>query len=264
MWFLPWDFPLSEPAWRKSWYKDATGYERGLAEHKASHKPMLLYFYTDWCPHCRNLDRRMFSTSEFQARFPSLIKVRVNPERSAGNRDLGNRFKVSRYPSMFVFEEDEPRHVPNYTETKVLYDALAGGNPDDPVERGSSLDERSRRNPNDYEPHYLKGVELVEQKRKVEATFEFQTALRLQPNPESYDYLAWLALEKEDWGDALDYANKLIDLDPQYDSGRGYMLRCWTNEGMGKAFEAYRDAGSACDLGDKSACEYKEQLRANQ
>ncbi len=33
------------------------GYEDGLREAVTSHRPVCLYFYTTWCPHCRNFER---------------------------------------------------------------------------------------------------------------------------------------------------------------------------------------------------------------
>ncbi len=32
-------------------------FEQGLAEAKASRRPICLIFYTDWCPHCRNYQK---------------------------------------------------------------------------------------------------------------------------------------------------------------------------------------------------------------
>ena len=32
----------------RGWYQGAAGYEQGVAEHNTTHKPILVYFYTDW------------------------------------------------------------------------------------------------------------------------------------------------------------------------------------------------------------------------
>jgi len=36
---------------------DWLGYEDGLREASVSHRPVCLYFFTTWCPHCRNFER---------------------------------------------------------------------------------------------------------------------------------------------------------------------------------------------------------------
>jgi thiol-disulfide isomerase/thioredoxin len=45
-----------------------TDYDEALAESTRSGKPVLTLFTgSDWCPHCRTLEERVFSTSEFES-----------------------------------------------------------------------------------------------------------------------------------------------------------------------------------------------------
>jgi tetratricopeptide (TPR) repeat protein len=242
------------------WYKGAAGYDRGMAEHNNMHRPMLVYFYTDWCPHCRDLERRAFSAREFRDRFASLIKVKVNTEGGSSERAVTHRYYSGRYiPAVFLVAEGTgPRLIPNYRDTAEFFAAIDGHDAGDAIESQRSLLDRG----NAAEPHFLNGVALVNQGRRVEAAFEFQTSVQIRPNAQSYDYLAWLALEKADWGAAVDYAAKIIDIDPNYDHGRGYTLRAQAYRQMGKNFEASVDADRACNLGDKDACKFSEELRA--
>ena len=49
----------------EEWFTD---YDEALAESTRSGKPVLTLFTgSDWCPHCRTLEERVFSTSEFES-----------------------------------------------------------------------------------------------------------------------------------------------------------------------------------------------------
>jgi tetratricopeptide (TPR) repeat protein len=72
---------------------------------------MVVYFFTDWCGYCKRIDRDLFSSVEVDRYFSrSAFRVRVNPEESASNRMLADRFGVNGYPSFFVVPtgSDEP------------------------------------------------------------------------------------------------------------------------------------------------------------
>jgi tetratricopeptide (TPR) repeat protein len=256
------------------WYHDSVGYEQAISEHQRTHNPVLVYFYTDWCPHCRELERNVFSSPDFREHFASLIKVKINPESGHREHGLGKQFHIAGYPSLFVIDsESKPRRVPRYKDRHDFFAAIEGQYVGDAIQRGFSFLDRGKAvqaggefdraillNPNDPEPHYWKGCALLDSGRRVEAKYEFQTAIRLGPHAPSYDNLAWLAVDKRDWGEALDYATKLIAINPRYEQGRGYYLRAYAYSGMGKTFEAYQDAASACELGNKEACKMRDQL----
>ena len=103
------------------WYHGADGYDRALAEHTALHKPMLVYFYTDWCLYCRSLDG-VFQSKNFRTRYASMVKVKINPETGWREHALADRFHI-----------------------------------------------------------------------------ELRNAVKEQPDVVAFDYLAWIALDKEDW-----------------------------------------------------------------
>jgi tetratricopeptide (TPR) repeat protein len=258
------------------WLHGRSGYQRAIAEQNSTRKPVLLYFYTDWCPYCRKLEKTIFSTAEFRGQSASFIRVKVNPETARSDKELADQFHVTGYPTVFVLDGAEPRRVPHYTEAKDYLAAIEGRDVSGAMMSGYSLldkgkneqagdefDRAARLDPQSPEPHYWKGVSLVEKGERVMATFEFQKAVRLKPHAESYDYLAWLALEKGDWGEARQYATKLIEINPRYENGRGYALRAEALARMGKAFEAAQDAARACDLGDQDACNMKNALRGS-
>jgi thiol-disulfide isomerase/thioredoxin len=76
------DWNASEVAW--------AGYEAGLAEAKRQGKPVLLVFYTDWCPHCHNYSR-LFHDPEVVRLSRAFVMVRVERD---GNRDISAVYAI--------------------------------------------------------------------------------------------------------------------------------------------------------------------------
>jgi len=92
---------LPRPA-RASWYEDAAGYEYALRRQRSDHVPVLVYFRTDWCPHCRVLDG-LLDMPEVRSRLSDYLKVRINPEHGAAERRLFEKEYGSRgYPALFL------------------------------------------------------------------------------------------------------------------------------------------------------------------
>lgn len=55
-------------------------YEEGLKEAAAAKKPVLLVFYTEWCPHCRNY-QRVFHDPRIVAAAKDFVMVRIDRDR---------------------------------------------------------------------------------------------------------------------------------------------------------------------------------------
>lgn len=56
-------------------------YEAGLAEARAQKKPILLVFYTEWCPHCRNY-QRVFHDPRVVAAAKDFVLIRIDRDRA--------------------------------------------------------------------------------------------------------------------------------------------------------------------------------------
>jgi len=95
------------------WYEGADGYNQAESQHRESQTALIVYFYTDWCPYCQQLNRDLWPSEEVHESLRSVLKVRVNPENGPDSRALANRFGVHGYPEVFVLpaQSDEPTRI---------------------------------------------------------------------------------------------------------------------------------------------------------
>jgi thiol:disulfide interchange protein len=84
------------------WLEGADGYAEAQRLAKASGRPVVVYFYTDWCHFCRELERELLETPHVRAYLRGLVKVRVNPEAGPAEGAVGERHGVTSYPGFFI------------------------------------------------------------------------------------------------------------------------------------------------------------------
>lgn len=65
-------------------------YDDGLAAAKKEKKPVLLIFYTEWCPHCTNYSK-VFHDPKVVAKSKELVMVRLDADK---NKELGQKYAV--------------------------------------------------------------------------------------------------------------------------------------------------------------------------
>jgi thiol:disulfide interchange protein len=79
-------FALTAPALAGGDWNDANvawkSYEEGLKEAKSTNKPVLLVFYTEWCPHCNNFSQ-IFHDPGVVSLSKSFVMVRVDNDKDA-------------------------------------------------------------------------------------------------------------------------------------------------------------------------------------
>ena len=83
------------------WLEGASGYAQGRAEAVASHKPMVVFFYTDWCGYCIKFSKNVLANPEVQKSLATFVKVRVNPEKGARENQLADQFGINGFPSVY-------------------------------------------------------------------------------------------------------------------------------------------------------------------
>jgi len=122
-----------EAALFDDWWSGASGYERALAQHERSGWPMLVYFYADWCPYCRQLDTATLATATVQQTLRRFVKVRINPERGRSELELARQFRIAGYPSLFIIpaaaSTPRPLTIPATPEAFAKACSALGGSP---------------------------------------------------------------------------------------------------------------------------------------
>lgn len=63
-------------------------FEKGLAEAKEKKKPILLVFYTEWCPHCTNYSK-VFHDPKVVEQSKSFVMIRLDKDQ---NKELSGKY----------------------------------------------------------------------------------------------------------------------------------------------------------------------------
>ena len=111
---------LAGPADR--WLHGATGYARALELQRELKVPLVVYFYTDWCPYCQALDNDYLTAAPVQQYLRGVVKVRINPELGPAEEDIAGQYSVRGYPAFFIIREPNsmPRKVHPFRRGKNL------------------------------------------------------------------------------------------------------------------------------------------------
>lgn len=84
------------------WLYGSAGYARAVELQRELKVPLVVYFYTDWCPYCHALDNDYLPAAPVKQYLRGVVKVRINPEHGRAEREIANRYGVRGYPSFFV------------------------------------------------------------------------------------------------------------------------------------------------------------------
>lgn len=95
------------------WYSDHAGYARAVQISREENAPILIYGYTDWCGFCKKLKREMLSDPGVKDTLLGYVKVKINPEHSAADQKLFERWGGTGYPTLFI--QNGPNAIPQKT-----------------------------------------------------------------------------------------------------------------------------------------------------
>ena len=104
------------------WLEGASGYARAVKLQQELKVPLIVYFYTDWCPYCQELDTEYLTHPAVEAYLRGVVKVRINPENGPAEREIGRRFDVTGYPRFYVIRTPTsvPRNLQPFRQSGVL------------------------------------------------------------------------------------------------------------------------------------------------
>jgi thiol:disulfide interchange protein len=94
------------------WYEDKPGYDKALADQKADNKPVLLYIYAPWCPHCKRFSAEVLADKTIQQFIQAYPHVRVAPDHGKQEQQIMADFGAQGYPAFYVI-------MPNGKRTQV-------------------------------------------------------------------------------------------------------------------------------------------------
>ena len=102
--------------------------DAAFASAKAQNKPVFLYWGAVWCPPCNQVKATIFSRQDFIERSRFFVPVYIDGDSASAQR-LGDRFKVSGYPTMILFTPDgsEITRLPGEVEVDQYMRVLAMG-----------------------------------------------------------------------------------------------------------------------------------------
>ena len=102
--------------------------DAAFALAKAQNKPVFLYWGAVWCPPCNQVKATIFNRQDFVERSRFFVPVYIDGD-TASAQKLGDRFKVSGYPTMILFKPDgsEITRLPGEVEAGQYMRVLAMG-----------------------------------------------------------------------------------------------------------------------------------------
>ncbi|MFA6094052.1 MAG: thioredoxin family protein [Elusimicrobiota bacterium] len=101
-------------------------FEEVLRAAKAQGKPILLEFYTTWCPPCREMERSVLPDAGVQKALSSFVFARYDNDSEPG-WSLNRRFNIRNFPTFIyldVFGREKDRRLGSYDSTAEMIAAL--------------------------------------------------------------------------------------------------------------------------------------------
>lgn len=277
-----------------AWYQGPSGYERAKSEQAASGAPMLVYFGTDWCPHCRELETGLLSHDATTEVLEPLPKVQINPEKNRASAHLGRQYRVRGYPSLFLVTADGKTtklsvHRKSAGGSRLMTAAelrsyveqvsgWSGGQPSGgPAEETEEPEEPdiseaiARIQESGDHAQALETLNASIEKEPSNARLYYQRGVSRKElrkiRDARRDFEVAIALDGDLHEARLalgelyvelqmwdDALRQLARLIDAHPSGRAYFLRAVAYKGTGLPDRARDDFAAACNLGNKDAC----------
>jgi thiol:disulfide interchange protein len=92
-----------------SWLEDAPGMAEAARLYQEAARPVFVYFYTDWCPYCRQFERELLSAEPVEDYFDGIVTVRINAEKGPAEAEISRRYGVRGFPALFMLSSESGR-----------------------------------------------------------------------------------------------------------------------------------------------------------
>ena len=86
-----------------NWEKN---FETALKKAQENNKTIFIYFWTDWCAPCKQLDGIVFSDTLLGAAINQYICLKLNAEKGEGI-NLRNKYNIGGYPTFLFIDKNE-------------------------------------------------------------------------------------------------------------------------------------------------------------
>ena len=87
----------------EGWENDSQGLYGALRTiDEGDDRPMVVYFYTDWCGYCRQFEKELLGTVPVKRYLGEILAVRINPENGDQEQKIGQYYGVGGFPAFFV------------------------------------------------------------------------------------------------------------------------------------------------------------------
>ncbi|HVQ28810.1 MAG TPA: thioredoxin family protein [Vicinamibacteria bacterium] len=261
------------------WLTGASGYEDAVRRRQASSAPLVLYFFTDWCPYCKAVDRDLFSSAEAD-RYMSraVVRVRINPEEGDAERRLADQFHVTGYPTFLVlpasstdpqrcslFREGRdrkpasPQQLQDRIEAENLrnaqrliregYERRRAG---DPAGAVALLDQAVAAAPQEADGWLQRAYAREEQGALDGALADYGIVALLRKDSIAHERAVYDLLQAKRFDEAVACATEWMEREPR--GLKPVRQRAWAHHQRGDEIRAREDAQRCCALGDHAAC----------
>jgi tetratricopeptide (TPR) repeat protein len=268
------------------WQSGADGYARAEREHQEATVPLLVYFRTDWCPYCKQLDEQVLSSFAVD-RFlrDHMTRVKVNPEDGPAEKAIFDRYGGTGYPTVVMtlpgdgpeklslqkrqkpdvefFSGDELVERLNKTLSaaaqRLVYDGAQRRKAGDVAGALSLLDRAVALQPEEPDTYAQRAIARAEGQDVDRALGDLRRALDLRPRDLGlYRTVDWVLGRQQRWDEITACWSDLIAQEPG--NAAAYFERGGAHHRRGDRARARADAEKACSLGATEACRVARQL----
>ena len=236
-----------------SWYEGAAGYRDAKRRAAASEAPMILYFRTEWCGFCRDVERNLFPKPAAVNVMKGFVKVSINPEEGDAEQALFDQYRGRGFPTFMV--EPTDRMPLRISVTR----APSADNPLRNVSADTLVTRLERFLPPEPEPlltsaadYYERALASLARGDHAPAINDTKRAIALQPRRvEYYQLLCEAQATTGNMNGCLDAWGRYIELVPADPAGFTGRSAAYLLVGDGQLAEA--DAQRASELTDVPA-----------